>query len=368
MALGCAAAAGWLGGGAGDDPWRWAAAALLGGLAIASCRARRPRGHLAPASAPHGDALGLAPLCREVLPIWHAQIQASREQTERAIVGLSERFAAMCDHLDATMQRTRDGGGQHSVVQVLQGSRDALGDLVQRMRQAADGKGHVVDTLGQLGAVSQELGGMAADVAAIAHQTNLLAINAAIEAARAGEAGRGFAVVAQEVRVLSNRSAAVGRQIGARVGAVETAMQSIVAEVKGYVASDLQMIDRVDGSIGGVLGDFARLTEHMAANAALMQDEGAQLQREIGQVLVDLQFQDRVSQILGHVADDAERLLAAVRAAEHLPPGGEPQRIDTPAWLARLRQTYTTPEQQRLHAPADGDAGHPEPATGISFF
>jgi methyl-accepting chemotaxis protein len=87
------------------------------------------------------------------------------------------------------------------------------------------------DVVTRLGQRSTEIGRIVDVIDNIANQTNLLALNAAILAAQAGDHGRGFTVVAEEIRDLSERTAASTKEIGSLIRSVQAevgnALQSI---------------------------------------------------------------------------------------------------------------------------------------------
>lgn len=330
------------------------------------CQASRNVGEQEAWNRARGVLESLQTICRESLPRWHRHLDISRRQTESAVTRLAQDFESILARLNHTLEGSRQVTEEGEIGAVIEAARQDLAVVLSQLQSAMAAKHSLLQEISQLSGVTEDLRRMAANVADIASKTNLLALNAAIEAARAGEAGAGFAVVADEVRTLSNLSGSTGKQIRETVDAANKTMVNALTAAERMSEQDSLAVDDASRAIGQVLDRFKHTAEVLADHSRDLKEEGRWVQQEVEAVIVHLQFQDRVSQILGAIQAGVMRLEKQVDEDSRIVAQGRcPQPIDTAAWVNEMRAIYTTLEQHdHAKVNAEGVAGK----SGITFF
>lgn len=293
-------------------------------------------------------------LIKETTGLWVRQVNLAQGQAESAVTQLTERFSAIYDRLQVALSAAQFNNAESEnsidLTSLLKTTERSLTDMAKLLQRAIHDQQNLVTEVTRLAGIAEELRAMGDEVAGIASQTNLLALNAAIEAARAGEYGRGFAVVADEVRTLSNRSGEAGERITKRLDEVNNLLHHAVENSTRFAESGREIGERSNKTIEEVLASIGKFGSTLSETTETLITESASVRNEINEVLVALQYQDRVRQILEQVVGNMDKLgTEVINQKEKRGKTDSVDLIDVASWLNDVKKTYTTLEQVRVH-------------------
>ena len=263
----------------------------------------------------------------EVVPVWKRHVDASRVAVEDGVCRLLETFSQLCDGVTQVSRQADETVAPMSAGAWTQRRDVILGDLIDQVDRARQHRERLL---------SQFSEGL----------LQLEDIERSLREASLG-AGADPDVVDGLQRLDSTRHslAALSRQVAAD-------LRSDHVQHDAARSQAAQAIDRL-------------LADSLPTNAGAMADTirslSTRIERDLEQVLVGLQFQDRMSQMLHGVAADMQRFIEWMASNEHA------THADAMRWLTQLEHSYTMREQQLLHDGNSGEGSPPAPS-GIEFF
>lgn len=339
---------------------------LTGRLASHPVPMDRPGG-----TVPEAPVSGGAQPMADLADIWGRQIAASRELGTESVEELTAGFSRLELQLAKAIElseQTATECAEGGVAGTLQQAQDQLRGLLETMQRALDSKRAVVGSVSRAVKATAALSEMAESIRKIADQTFLLSINARVEAARAGgEVGRGFSVVAEEVRKLANISRETSHQIVVNLRTIEDAIGTAGKSVEAMNKVDDEEMGRAKALVHEVIARFGESLGGLSKASDALQEVSRSARSEVSSALTRFQYQDRVTQRLGHVQDSLLAFAALLTADQDWLDEGQVEQLS-----AQLLAAYTMPEERHTHTgEAAGDGGQRTAGDGgqdIEFF
>ncbi|WP_432563199.1 methyl-accepting chemotaxis protein [Kineococcus sp. SYSU DK003] len=300
------------------------------------------------------DVLGRSGRLLEVL---NAQLTDVVEGTEKAAFGLI-----------SEVQQIDSGVGQMSVLsdrlvrlceqgaeEVARRTQANASDVHELVQLVTDRDRSVLDLVEEVRALDREVDA----IAAVAHATTILALNAKIEAVRAGDAGEGFSVVADEVRELSRQSAQAASSVRAGITRVTTLMAERLGSTTGSTSSS----EHINARLETIAAAQHEASEVLNASVGATREVAEQIAGSIAGLglrttaaLAQTQFQDITRQSVAAVTGAMEemgRQLAVV--GEHLRGEADAEALRALGdAVAALQASYVSQRQRAVHSGQDG--------------
>ena len=259
------------------------------------------------ADTPAAAALGEVAASLPVLPVLAAHVRDVARHVESQVVEVCNGFQGMAERARASVSQAasslHDEHGGEGLEELVSSSAATVEGLLRRIVRGSELSASGVARMGTIANDIDRVVKSLSSVDDIAMSTRILAVNARIEAVRVGEQGRGFAVVADEISQLARSSKHVADSIREIAERVTHDVASAVKELREMASADMAQVELSKREVEGTLQRLSAAHRTMGRSLADAAATSEQLAGDIARAVIAMQFQDRVSQQLGHVAD-----------------------------------------------------------------
>ncbi|MFN6969838.1 MAG: methyl-accepting chemotaxis protein [Rheinheimera sp.] len=299
-----------------------------------------------------------------LLQTFCAQLQQGQSAGDLAVNQLAEDFQALYQSLGESLLLAQSAAAKFETgpTSFAAKSEVELATVLQILQQALSRKNVLLESNQQVAAAAGALKHQTEVIQRISKEITLLSLNASIEAARAGEAGRGFSVVAERVRELSDTTSQAALDI---IKGMDTLTQAIIgssSQLQNSGELDEQLVTESKQRIGQVLSGLEGLTTELCGTIDRLDQTQQQVQIKLQHAITEFQFQDRVSQRLGHLNQALQELSGFYQQDI------SPLQADLEQIGCNLYQSYTMQDERELHLAAVPEKTVQHSAQDITFF
>ncbi len=292
-----------------------------------------------------------------ISPILSQHIMVSREHTEQEIVSLTSRFACMVNelqHIVDSADNTLDGQHYH-LDSVINSSRELLQPVLESLKQIHRVEHDVVNELQKL---SGHMGGLdfsATEVRNLTGQINSLALRAANAASLAGEQGQSFTVIVDDMRKLADDSLHIDQRLDNTVTDIIAAVTAALSLSESSTYIDDSTLFQAEVNINQALSHLSQALTHYRDDIEALRNNAEQIRGEINNVLVALQFQDRVSQILTQVENNLLNLQKTIEEIQQQGRNRDGNMLRVDEAVEHIEENYKSVSAPSDHAQDDSE-------------
>jgi methyl-accepting chemotaxis protein len=284
-----------------------------------------------------------------VLGVMGTQLKETANQIESAVVEVCGKFQSMADRARAgvsgaaeLLSGNNDSQASSSVESLIAEASRTIETLLLHTQDSAAVSNSAIERIKRVQEATDHITKSLTQLDDITIGNRLLAVNARIQAVYAGDKAAGFGGVANEIGIQAKRSAEIVELIRTVSSELRFIASSALTDLQSMVMKDQKayMTSRVE--VERVLADFRFMHNSTREFICKMQAESNSVAKEISGAVRGLQFQDRISQRIGHVVAELERIKTDLGA--HC----SDIVMDEKPVLQQLSESYTMHEERKV--------------------